>query len=147
MEMKKMCATVAVLALMAASACSQKQATEVPAAANDPLVNKGVGPVTSVTLGALDSQKIEAGKKLFQEKCSACHKFDEKYVGPALKGVTARRSPEWILNMILNPQEMTQKDPIAQELLATHFTQMPFQNVTQEETRNILEFFRQNDSK
>ena len=82
----------------------------------------------------------------FGGTCSACHKLDQRYVGPALTGVTKRRTPEWIMNMILNPQEMTQKDPIAKDLLATHFTQMSFQNVTQEEARAILEFFRQNDS-
>lgn len=108
--------------------------------------NKGVGPVKSVTLGPVDASKAANGAQIFQAKCTACHKLDEKYVGPALKGVTKRRSPEWIMNMILNPQEMTQKDPVAKELLATHFTQMTFQNVTENEVRDILEFFRQNDN-
>ena len=123
--------------------CSKKEG-EAPAGSAQ--VDKGVGPVSSVTLGTLDTQKAAAGQQLFQAKCSACHKLDEKYVGPALKGVTQRRAPEWIMNMILNPQEMTEKNPTAKELLATHFTQMPFQNVTQDEARSILEYFRQNDS-
>lgn len=50
------------------------------------------------------------------------------------------------MNMILNPGEMTQKDPQAQELLAQFATQMTFQNVSQDEARKILEFFRKNDS-
>lgn len=122
------------------AACSKKEE------AASPQANKGVGPVKSVTLAPLDPQKAANGQQIFQPKCSACHKLDEKYVGPALRGVTQRRTPEWIMNMILNPEGMTQQDPIARDLLATHFTQMTFQNVTESEARDILEYFRQNDS-
>jgi hypothetical protein len=71
--------------------------------------------------------------------------MDEKVVGPALGGVTKRRTPEWIMNMILNPEEMTKQDPTAQALLAEHLTQMTFQNVTEKEARAILEYFRKTD--
>lgn len=106
---------------------------------------KGVGPVQSVQLGPLDLSLAEKGKAVFEQKCSACHRFEERFVGPPLKGVTQRRSPEWVMNMILNPVEMTQKDPQAKELLATYLTQMTFQNVSQEEARALLEYFRQLD--
>ncbi|WP_425460466.1 c-type cytochrome [Leptospira ognonensis] len=109
--------------------------------------SKGIGPISSVTLGALDQAMADRGKKQFEAKCSACHKFEEKVVGPGLQDVTLRRTPEWIMNMILNPVEMTQKDPIAQELLGEHLTQMTFQNVQQEEAREILEYFRKMDLK
>ncbi|EQA36571.1 cytochrome C [Leptospira inadai serovar Lyme str. 10] len=109
--------------------------------------NKGIGPVSSVTLGPIDESMVQKGKKHFETKCSACHKFEEKVVGPALKGVTERRTPEWIMNMILNPAEMTQKDPVAMGLLAEHLTQMTFQNVKESEAREILEYFRKSDKK
>ncbi|EQA46720.1 cytochrome C [Leptospira broomii serovar Hurstbridge str. 5399] len=109
--------------------------------------NKGIGPVSSVTLGPIDESMVQKGKKQFETKCSACHKFEEKVVGPALKGVTERRTPEWIMNMILNPTEMTQKDPVAMGLLAEHLTQMTFQNVKESEAREILEYFRKSDKK
>ncbi|PJZ68135.1 cytochrome C [Leptospira perolatii] len=109
--------------------------------------NKGIGPISSVTIGPIDGASAERGKKQFEMKCSACHKFEEKVVGPALKGVTERRTPEWIMNMILNPVEMTQKDPIAKELLAEHLTQMTFQNVQESEARDILEYFRKTDKR
>lgn len=108
-------------------------------------VNKGVGPITSVTLEAVNADLAGKGKTLFEAKCSACHKVEERYVGPALKGVTTRRSAEWIMNMILNPAEMLEKDATAKELLAEYMTQMTFQNVTQDEARQLLEYFRQND--
>ena len=108
---------------------------------------KGVGPVSEVKLDEkVDLQLAGKGKSIFESKCAACHKFDEKYVGPALKGVTKKREPEWIMNMILNPQEMTQKDPVAQELFAEHLIQMTFQNVTEDDARAMLEYMRQVDS-
>jgi cytochrome c551/c552 len=106
---------------------------------------KGIGPVTEVKLAALDSGLATKGKGVFEAKCTACHKIDERYVGPALRGVTKRRAPEWVMNMILNPGEMTQKDETAKGLLGEYLTQMTFQNVTQDEVRSILEFFREND--
>lgn len=108
---------------------------------------KGIGPVQEITLGDLDPALAKKGSELFEAKCTACHKIEERYVGPALKGVTERRQPEWVMNMILNPAEMTQKDSTAQELLATYMTQMTNQHVSEEDARAILEFFRQNDQK
>ena len=109
--------------------------------------SKGIGPITSVDLGAIDSSLADKGKKHFEAKCSACHKFEEKVVGPGLQDVTLRRTPEWIMNMILNPVEMTQKDPIAKSLLEEHLTQMTFQNIQESEAREILEYLRKMDKK
>jgi hypothetical protein len=47
---------------------------------------------------------------------------------------------------MLNPAEMTANDSIAKELLATYLTQMANQNLTEEQARNILEYFRQQDA-
>lgn len=118
---------------------------ETTAAAPTAATSKGIGPVTEVKIDALNPAMATKGKATFEAKCSACHKIDERYVGPGLKDVTKRRTPEWIMNMILNPVEMTQKDPAAQELLGEFLTQMTFQNVSQEDARGILEYFRQND--
>ena len=108
--------------------------------------DKGVGPVTEIELSAdIDTAMAEKGKGIFETKCSACHKWEEKYVGPALKGVTKRREPEWILNMILNPQEMTQKNPTAKALFEELLIQMTPQNLTEQEARTVLEYFRSLD--
>ena len=68
--------------------------------------------------------------------------MEERYIGPALQDVTERRTPEWIMNMILNPEEMTKKDPIAKELLAEYLSPMANQSLEEEEARKILEYFR-----
>lgn len=145
------------IALAFVTGCSESPKTEEktsegaekaaePAVNTDPMKNKGIGPITNVEIAALNDALAEKGKGVFDAKCSACHKFEEKYVGPALKGVTSRRTPEWIMNQILNPEEMSQKDPIGQELLATYMTQMTYQNVSEEDTRAILEYFRKVDA-
>ena len=109
---------------------------------------KGFGPVQSVSLAvSIDSKTADVGEGLFKAKCTTCHRMSaDKLIGPGLKGVTMRRKPEWILNMILNPLEMTQKDPAAKELLAKHLSQMTFQDVTQPEALSILEYFRKEDA-
>ncbi|MBL7671117.1 MAG: cytochrome c [Bdellovibrionaceae bacterium] len=140
--------------LVALGACTKKDAETTPPASSDANKNeattkagsaKGIGPVTEVKIEGLNVELATKGKAIFEAKCSACHKVEERYVGPALKDVTKRRTPEWIMNMILNPVEMTQKDPIAQELLGEFLTQMTFQNVSQDEARGMLEYFRQID--
>ncbi|MER2996763.1 c-type cytochrome [Pontibacter populi] len=107
----------------------------------------GVGPVKSVEVGAeIDEALAAEGKTIFEGKCSACHQLtDQKIVGPGLAGVTERRKPEWIMNMMINPEEMTKKDPEAKKLLAEHLTQMTNQDISEKDARALLEFLRQND--
>ncbi|AKQ46154.1 cytochrome C [Rufibacter radiotolerans] len=127
----------------------EETTTEAPVAAEAPAADegKGVGPVKSVEVGAEVDQALAAtGKSLFEGKCSACHQLsDQKVVGPGLAGVTERRKPEWIMNMVINPEEMTKQDPTAKKLLAEHLTQMTNQNVNEQDARALLEYLRQND--
>jgi cytochrome c len=116
-------------------------AEETPA---DPMENKGIGPVSSITIGAeIDAEMVSAGQVVYEAMCTACHKPDKNFIGPAPKGIMERRSPEWIMNMILNPEEMIQKDPIAKALLM-EFNGAPManQNLTEEQARQVLEYFR-----
>lgn len=107
-------------------------------------LDNGIGPIKEKMQISNDIDKImaESGKKTFESKCAQCHKMDERYTGPALRGVTESRTPEYIMNMILNPQEMTQKHPEARKLLAVYANQMTFQNVTEEDARQLLEYLR-----
>ncbi len=111
--------------------------------ATDAMSNKGVGPITSITLGDIDPKMVKEGEKVYKEKCTACHKPKEKFIGPAQFGVIERRSPEWIMNMILNPEVMIKKDPIAMALLKK-FNGVPMtnQNLTKDQARSVLEYFR-----
>ena len=96
----------------------------------------------AVTLGALDPAMAERGKATFEMKCSACHKFDARYVGPSLGGVMERRTPAYIMNMILAPEEMYTKHPAAKQLLAELMTQMPNTGLTRDQAREVVEYLR-----
>lgn len=105
--------------------------------------NKGVGKIKSVTLGELDSALAAKGEEVFKMNCTACHKPDRKFIGPAMKGVVDRRSPEWIMNMILDPERMVKEDPIARQLLIDHNgSPMANQGISEEDARALLEYFR-----
>lgn len=109
----------------------------------DPMTNMGIGPVSSVELGELDQAMAAEGQKLYEEYCTACHKIDKKFVGPSPKGILDRRTPEWVMNMILNPEEMIQKDPLAKQvMIESNMAVMANQNMTEEQARKILEYFR-----
>jgi len=125
------------------SADPPKSMVEEETAPPDPMENIGVGPIKSLELGELDQAMADQGKEVYETMCTACHKVEEKYIGPAPKGILSRRSPEWIMNMILAPDIMVKEDPVAKALLA-EFNGAPManQNLTEEQARQVLEYFR-----
>ncbi len=108
------------------------------------LENKGIGPITSVTFGSEIDQNLAAkGEQLFKSKCVACHKANQKFIGPPMAGIYKIRSPEWVMNMIMNPTEMLEKDPVAKALLKEYNnTLMINQNIPETEARAMAEWFR-----
>jgi mono/diheme cytochrome c family protein len=126
---------------------ADERATENPAQPTSQTAPEiGVGPFKSVDLSKEpDMALAEKGKILFDGRCTACHKFEERFVGPPLAGVTEKRNPVWIMNMIINPNEMVQKDPIAKKLLEEYLTPMVNMHVNEDDTRAILEYMRAHD--
>jgi cytochrome c len=127
-----------------ASSAADKYKVETKEVSDD---GKGVGEITSVSLNSpLDPKMIENGKGIYELKCAACHKLnDQRVVGPGWKGITESRKPEWIMNMITNVDVMLKEDAAAQELLKKCLVRMPNQNITLEDSRDILEFMFSND--
>lgn len=120
-----------------------------PAATADPSgltefqLKNGIGPITEeVVLGAPDHELAEQGEKIFTQKCSACHKMGEKYVGPPLGGIVAKLGPTFVMNMALNPEGMYTRHPDVKKLLGEYMTQMPNQQLTQPDARAIVEYLR-----
>lgn len=108
----------------------------------------GIGEIKTVSLNnPLNADMVAKGKAIYEMKCAACHKLtDKRVVGPGFKGVTERRKPEWIMNMITNVEVMLAEDPTARALLEECLTRMPNQNLSIGDARDVLEFFYSNEA-
>ncbi len=91
----------------------------------------------------IDKGMAKAGFEVFDMKCTACHKYEERYVGPALGDVTDRREPEFVMNMILDTENMIDNDDTVKCLLQEYLMRMPNQNVDEKDARNVLEHLRE----
>ncbi|MCF7567424.1 cytochrome c [Sabulilitoribacter arenilitoris] len=121
-----------------------EKAEKVPASKQIDLSNKGVGPIKSLKLSSeIDEKMVAQGADVFKKMCTACHRADKKFIGPAPKDILERRTPEWVMNMILDPEGMVKNDPLAKALLIEfNGSPMANQNLTEEEARAVLEYFR-----
>lgn len=108
----------------------------------DPMEDKGIGPIKSLTLGPIDEAMAATGKEVYDAMCTACHKVEKRFIGPSPIGILDRRTPEWIMNMILNPDQMVKENAQARQLLAEYMAPMANQNLTEEQARAVLEYFR-----
>lgn len=139
---------------LALTGCGSKEEAEKAAAAspspadlaaNQPEIH-GVEIKKFEITNPLNAGWVAAGKATYETKCLPCHKLNgEKLVGPGWSGVTKRRQPLWILNMVTNVDMMLAKDEEAQKLLELCLVRMPNMNISQDEARQILEFMRSND--
>ncbi|MCP4460815.1 MAG: cytochrome c [Cytophagales bacterium] len=109
----------------------------------DSATDKGIGPISNVELTDVNTEIAGQGKSLFELKCTVCHNINQKLIGPALAGITSRRTPEWIMNMLLNPVQMQNENEAAKQLLK-EYNNVPMTDLqlTEEEARQILEFLR-----
>ena len=123
-----------------AASSGVKASQEVPVDMN----NKGIGPISSYTFSSeINTDMAEAGKSIYNSKCTACHMAEMRMIGPALKGIYERRSTEWVLNLLLNPMEMLKEDPIAKALLKEYNNAvMTNSNLSEEEAKQVAEYLR-----
>lgn len=147
---------LAVLLLVSAACGGSDTSSDTAAGASTPTpaaglsqdqLENGIGPIRHVELtSAIDAALAARGEAIFTTKCAACHKLGERYVGPPLGLVLGHRTPEFVMNMMLNPEEMVQQHPEIKALLAQYFTPMPDQQLTEEDARAVLEFLRDNQT-
>lgn len=83
------------------------------------------------------------GQTLFKANCASCHKPDEKYVGPMLKGAREREpSPGWHYEWIANATSMAHTDPYAKKLVEESggLIMTAFPDLTKAEVDAILDY-------
>lgn len=103
-----------------------------------------IGPVKQLTLAEqLDAALAQQGEQLFNTYCIACHRLEERFIGPPLGNVTQQRGPVYLMNMMLNPNGMIQRHPVVKQLVSEYGTLMTDLSLTEEQARAILEYLRQ----
>lgn len=102
----------------------------------------GIGPIKNIKLGPIDSKMVQKGKDLFNNKCLLCHDLDQKKVGPPLRNITKTRSPEYIMNLMLNTLQMQKEDPVVKGLISIYKVPMTPPGYTTEQVRSVLEYLR-----
>ncbi|MCM0080692.1 cytochrome c [Geomonas sp. Red32] len=92
--------------------------------------------LTAGTAGA------DEGKDLFQARCASCHTVGGgDSVGPDLKGVGSRRSSDWLVRMITEPDRLSAgKDPTQVGLVKKYGMEMPKLGVSREDAQKIIAF-------
>jgi mono/diheme cytochrome c family protein len=123
---------------------TEKKVTEAKAGVPIDMDNEGIGPFKDIVFPAtIDKELAAKGEVKYNAVCTACHMAEKRMIGPALAGVYERRNAAWVMNMLKNPTEMIQKDPIAIALLKEYNNAIMINNnLTDDETRAVAEYLR-----
>jgi len=87
----------------------------------------------------------EEGRKIFLEKCSACHTIGGgDLIGPDLFGVVDKRDPAWLSRWLQEPEQMlAEKDPLAIQLLNEFGgVAMKNQNIDQAAAESLIAYIK-----
>ena len=85
------------------------------------------------------------GEAIFKQNCAACHSVGNgKLVGPDLKGVTEKRSSEWLVKWITSSQSLINSgDADAKAVFAENNNLvMPDATVSEAEIKSIIEYLK-----
>jgi mono/diheme cytochrome c family protein len=91
---------------------------------------------------------IKAGQALFNANCKSCHKLDQRYTGPALRGVTERRELDWTIRFITNSQQVIQSGDAAAVALYREYNNivMPAMDfLSTDQIMNLLSYIEYGD--
>ena len=83
------------------------------------------------------------GKKLFNSNCAACHKLEQRLIGPPLKGVAAKRDQEWLKKWIRNSGELIASGDADAKAIFEEYSSIPmtpFPNLTDQDIADILAY-------
>ncbi len=106
-------------------------------------LQKGIVLVAGMLFSSL-ALYSQNGEALFKQSCVACHSIGSgKLVGPDLKGLSERRSQDWIVKFVKSPQAMiTSGDPDAKALSAEYPMVMPDQAISDADINSIVEYIK-----
>jgi nitrite reductase (NO-forming) len=87
------------------------------------------------------------GKLAFESKCLACHTIaGGDKLGPDLHQVTKRRDEAWLSRWLKSPEQLLATDATAKQMLEKYKVAMPNQNLSDQEIREYIAYFRWADA-
>jgi len=104
--------------------------------------DKGTGPITSIKPGPFDTSLAKEGDSILNVKCYSCHALQYSKIGPPLGMVLKEHSPEYVMNMIINPLGMEEKDPHVKFLITRYGSLMPYLSLDSAQARAVVEALR-----
>ncbi len=96
----------------------------------------------------VNAMMVQKGQLVHKEKCAGCHTLDtQKTALKSLAGITRRRTPEWIMNMITGVSTTLESSAAAQQKLEACPSRQTATRLNIEQARDYLEMLRQVDDK
>jgi cytochrome c2 len=97
------------------------------------------------SVSALAVPPAEEGKAIFAARCASCHNVNKTLTGPALAGLSERRSIDWIVKFVQSSQALVKsgdKDAVA---VFEKFNKIPMPDhtdLTAANISNIVEYIK-----
>ncbi len=89
----------------------------------------------------LNDSLANRGRVLFDDKsCSDCHTLGEAEMAPDLLGVLDRRTEDWLMMQITQPEWMNEHDPITRQLISDFDLEMIETGVEGADAKALLHF-------
>ena len=109
-----------------------------------PFTKRSCYLVVALLLAASTSALADSGKELFEKQCSGCHTIGGgDGAGPDLKGVGTRRSADWLVRVITDPDKLAaEKDPAQLELVKKFGSEMPNLGIGRDDAQKIASFLQ-----
>ncbi len=108
----------------------------------------GVSAYAADPAVANSEEAIAAGKTVFNANCKQCHKLDQKYTGPALRGATDRQSVDLVKSFIKNSTAVIASGDAYYSNLYKEYAnlQMPSHEfLTDDDLNNLLAYIEYGD--
>jgi cytochrome c551/c552 len=99
----------------------------------------------TVCSAAFSMPPLDEGKMIFASRCASCHNVHKTVVGPALAGVSERRTEDWIIRFVHSSQTVIRGgDKTASELYEkfNKVTMPDHRDLSSENIKNILDYIQ-----
>ncbi|MCS6895241.1 MAG: cytochrome c [Bacteroidia bacterium] len=85
----------------------------------------------------------EKGKTIFNQRCAACHKLEQKLIGPPLARISERRSEAWFVKFVSNSQAFIQSGDAQAVAVFKEYNQQimpPFTDLSEADIKSIWSY-------